>query len=54
MQKHMSAKNQSEQMLYDGIVSDIHSNTVFVKNQFATLTSMQENLNKLEEQLNVL
>jgi hypothetical protein len=41
-------------MLYDGIVADIQSNTIFVKNQFSTLTSMQENLNKLEEQLNVL
>jgi hypothetical protein len=32
MQKLTSTKSQSEQMLYDGIVSDINSNTVFVKN----------------------
>ena len=35
MKKLTSTKSQSEQMLYDGIVSDIYSNTVFVKNQFS-------------------
>lgn len=54
MKKLTSVKDQSEEMLYDGICTDIANNTNFVKNQLLGLTTMQENLNKLEDQLAVL
>lgn len=47
-------KDISEQNLFDEIVANVASNTVFAKDQIARLKSFEEDLNKLEEQRAVL